>query len=152
MITPCDVCGNVELNWDRDWAVSDQEWRQVVPEKWRDKILCPWCFVKFAAEHGKEYQVTFYPWDPSIASGAKRVEGKGRMSLDDMRRELRENYERLKKKKSNLEIEECATCGEEQPVKYHLSEYPKPGILEGTFEWFCSDECLCLYVKAYKCF
>ena len=71
-------------------------------------------------------------------------------SLADMRRELREKYQRLNNPKI-YEVEECATCGEEKPVKYHLTEYTEPGIPTGPWYVFCSEECLCLYVKHYKC-
>lgn len=71
VVTPCAVCGNVDLNWDRDWGVSDEEWKQVVPERWQDSTICPWCFVMFAAHRGKQYEVVYYR---NIASGVKRVE------------------------------------------------------------------------------
>jgi len=136
-ITPCDVCGNVELNWDRDWAVSDEEWQQVVPEKWRDKTLCPWCFVRFAEERGKHYGVIYYPWDPSIAIGVKRVQSSSYgMSLDAMRRELRGRYERLSK---NLEFRVKETPGLTRykphaqklvwmPPERFLELVPEPGM------------------------
>lgn len=58
-VTPCDRCGNVELNWDRDWWISDEEWLTIVPLKWRHKTLCPRCFINFAAERGLRYEVVF---------------------------------------------------------------------------------------------
>lgn len=49
-----------------------------------------------------------------------------------------------------MEIEECTTCGEKKPIKYRIYEYPEPGVPEGPFYQFCSDECLVLWVKAFK--
>lgn len=97
-VTPCDVCGNVELNWDRDWTVSDEEWLQVVPEKWQDSVLCPWCFKKFALEHGKQYNIVFYD---GIAVGVKRVEAEMSESnpeLAEAIRKLKEGAEALGKR------------------------------------------------------
>jgi len=105
-VTPCDVCGNVELNWDRDWAVSDEEWQQVVPEKLRDSTLCPWCFVKFAAEHRKEYEITYHN---DIAIGVKKVEKPIPVPsevLESLRADLREKgteYSSITDEYTNLE-------------------------------------------------
>ncbi|GAI87043.1 unnamed protein product, partial [marine sediment metagenome] len=68
--TPCDVCGNVELNWDRGWWVSDEEWLRIVPEKWRNKTLCPWCFTKFALQQGYQYKVRY---TNGIAFGVEKM-------------------------------------------------------------------------------
>lgn len=62
--TRCAVCGNVgadEPIWDMGWSVSDEEWLRIVPEKWQNKTICPWCFVKFAQQKGETYKVQFYP-------------------------------------------------------------------------------------------
>lgn len=53
----CDRCGNVEPTWDRGWFVPDDEWLRIVPEKWQNKTLCPWCFVELAREKDEEYEV-----------------------------------------------------------------------------------------------
>jgi len=55
----CARCGNMELNWDGDWWVSDEAWKKIVPEKWQNKTLCPWCFVELAKQKGKPYRVHY---------------------------------------------------------------------------------------------
>ena len=57
--TPCAKCGDRNPDWDRDWSKSDKEWKEVVPEEWRDKTLCPWCFVRFAIEMNIHYEPVY---------------------------------------------------------------------------------------------
>jgi len=70
-ITPCDRCGNVNLDWDRDWFIPDEEWKIIIPEEWRNKTLCPLCFVAFAYERNIHYQPAYYD---NIIVGLERIE------------------------------------------------------------------------------
>lgn len=75
--TRCASCGNVgdvDPSWDMDWWVSDEEWQRIVPEKYQNKTICPWCFVKFAQQKGERYKVRYTDFLGVVHESASGVE------------------------------------------------------------------------------
>lgn len=48
----CKVCGRPDKF---NFHVPDQIWNEVVPEEYRNRVVCLYCFDEFAERAGKRY-------------------------------------------------------------------------------------------------